>query len=159
MTCLALETENEYLKETLGLVKRLGISKELIRECVTVPGSCCCMPLLHRLVQLCTQKYTISRQRGCIFTPLTPPKSATDALPLQASSYNQWYLHLENPCGTEKVAMVGKTISLYSFLFYTGRYGYKICLRLYMNGDGSGKGTHLYFFLTITWGECDALLM
>jgi len=36
-----------YLEATLGLVKRLGISKELIRECVTVPGCCCCMPLLH----------------------------------------------------------------------------------------------------------------
>ena len=35
------------MEATLGLVKRLGISKELIRECVTVPGSCCCMPLLH----------------------------------------------------------------------------------------------------------------
>ena len=78
-------------------------------------------------------------------------KSATDALPLQASSYNGTF-------HTEKEAW-SKTISLYSFLFYTGRYGYKICLRLYMNGDGSGKGTHLYFFLTITWGECDALLM
>ena len=27
----------EYLEATLGLVKRLEISKELIRECVTVP--------------------------------------------------------------------------------------------------------------------------
>ena len=35
-----------YLEATLGLVKRLGISKGVIRECVTVPG-CCCMPLLH----------------------------------------------------------------------------------------------------------------
>ena len=37
----------EYLEATLGLVKCLEITKELIRECVTVPGSCCCMPLLH----------------------------------------------------------------------------------------------------------------
>ena len=37
----------EYIEATLGLVKRLEISKELIRECVTVPGCCCCMPLLH----------------------------------------------------------------------------------------------------------------
>ena len=35
------------LEATLDLVKRLEISKELIRECVTVPGCCCCMPLLH----------------------------------------------------------------------------------------------------------------
>ena len=35
------------LKATLGLVKRLEISKKPIRECVTVPGCCCCMPLPH----------------------------------------------------------------------------------------------------------------
>ena len=39
----------EYLEATLGLVKRLEISKELIRECVTVPDCCCCMPLLPLL--------------------------------------------------------------------------------------------------------------
>ena len=34
--------QTEYLEATLGLVKRLEISKELIRERVTVPGCCCC---------------------------------------------------------------------------------------------------------------------
>ena len=33
----------EYLEATLGLVKRLEISKDLIRERVTVPGCCCCI--------------------------------------------------------------------------------------------------------------------
>ena len=37
------EVRTEYLEATPGLVKRLEISKELIRECVTVPV-CCCMP-------------------------------------------------------------------------------------------------------------------
>ena len=54
--------------------------------------------------------------------------------------------------------MIRKTISLYSAPFYSSRYGYKMCLRLYMDGDGSGKGTHLSFFLTIMRGEYDALL-
>ena len=39
--------------------------------------------------------------------------------------------------------MVAKTISLFSAPFYTGHYGYKMCLLFYMNGDGSVKGTHL----------------
>ena len=42
-----LEVRTDYLEATLGLVKRLEISKELIHKCVTVPGCCCCMPLLH----------------------------------------------------------------------------------------------------------------
>ena len=55
-------------------------------------------------------------------------------------------------------AKSGKTVSLYSAPFYTSRHGYKMCLRLYMDGDGSGKGTHLSFFLTLMKGDYDALL-
>ena len=48
---------------------------------------------------------------------------------------------------------------LYSRPFYTDQNGgYKLCLFLYMDGDGSGKGTHLSFFLTLMKGEYDALL-
>ena len=43
-------------------------------------------------------------------------------------------------------------MSLYSQPFYTGRYGYKMCGRVYLNGDGMGKGTHLsLFFLFDAW--------
>lgn len=42
--------------------------------------------------------------------------------------------------------------------FYTAKYGYKLCLRLYLNGDGSGKKTHLSLFIVIMRGEYDALL-
>ena len=44
---VTLEVRTEYLEATLGLVKCLEISKELIRECVTLPGGSCCMPLLR----------------------------------------------------------------------------------------------------------------
>ena len=48
---------------------------------------------------------------------------------------------------------------LYSPPFYTGQNGgYKMCLFLYMDGDGSGKGTHLSFFFALMRGEYDALL-
>ena len=71
----------EYLEATLYLVKRLEISKELIRECVTVPGCCCCMPLLHNhLMDSCSYVHkntSLAAKGGCICTPLTPPKSAT----------------------------------------------------------------------------------
>ena len=47
---------------------------------------------------------------------------------------------------------------LYSPPFYTEQNtGYKLCLFLYMDGDGSGKGTHLSF-LALMRGEYDALL-
>ena len=73
-----LEVRTEYLEATLGLVKHLEeISKELIRECVTVPGCCCCMPLLHNhLMDSCSyvRKNTVLATKGrCICTPLNLP--------------------------------------------------------------------------------------
>ena len=49
-------------------------------------------------------------------------------------------------------------MSLYSQPFYTDRYGYKMCGRVYLNGDGMGKGTHLSLFFVVMRGEYDALL-
>ena len=44
-------------------------------------------------------------------------------------------------------ARSGRTVSLYSAPFYTGRHGYKMCLRLYMDEDGSGRGKE-------SWADC-----
>ncbi|XP_032882369.1 TNF receptor-associated factor 3 [Amblyraja radiata] len=55
-------------------------------------------------------------------------------------------------------AVSGKTLSLYSQPFYTGYFGYKMCARVYLNGDGMGKGTHLSLFFVVMRGEYDALL-
>lgn len=55
-------------------------------------------------------------------------------------------------------AVMGKTLSLYSQPFYTGYFGYRMCARVYLNGDGMGKGTHLSLFFVVMRGEYDALL-
>jgi hypothetical protein len=52
----------------------------------------------------------------------------------------------------------GKYTSIFSLPFYTGRYGYKMCLRLYIMGDGIGKGTHLSLFFVVMRGEFDNIL-
>ncbi len=55
-------------------------------------------------------------------------------------------------------AVEGITLSLYSTPFYTSRFGYKMCARVYLNGDGLGKNTHLSFFFVIMRGPYDGLL-
>ncbi|NXQ13123.1 TRAF2 factor, partial [Peucedramus taeniatus] len=55
-------------------------------------------------------------------------------------------------------SVTGRTVSLYSPAFYTARYGYKVCLRVYLNGDGTGKGTHMSLFFVVMKGDYDALL-
>ena len=48
--------------------------------------------------------------------------------------------------------------SMLSAPFYSGRYGYKMCLRLCIMGDGIGKGTHLSLFFVLMRGEFDNIL-
>lgn len=36
--------------------------------------------------------------------------------------------------------------------------GYKMCARIYPNGDGMGKGTHVSLFFVVMRGQYDALL-
>lgn len=55
-------------------------------------------------------------------------------------------------------AMNGSTPSFYSPYFYSSRHGYKMCARIYLNGDGMGKGSHISLFFVIVRGEYDALL-
>ena len=52
----------------------------------------------------------------------------------------------------------GRSTSLFSLPFYSGRYGYKMCLRLHIMGDGIGKGTHLSLFFVVMRGEFDNIL-
>ena len=55
-------------------------------------------------------------------------------------------------------AQNGKYTSIFSLPFYTGRYGYKMCLRLYVLGDGIGKNNYLSLFFVIMRGEFDNIL-
>ena len=78
---------------------------------------------------------------------------------LQATSYNGAFIwKIPEVQRHRHEAEIGRTVSLYSPHFYTSRHGYKMYLRLYMDGDGSGKHTHLSFYLTIMRGEYDAVV-
>ncbi|XP_048855485.1 TNF receptor-associated factor 2-like isoform X1 [Brienomyrus brachyistius] len=48
--------------------------------------------------------------------------------------------------------------TMFSPAFYSSKYGYKMCLRLYLNGDGTGRGTHLSLFFVVMRGKYDGLL-
>uniref|UniRef100_A0A8C4L6S9 TNF receptor-associated factor n=1 Tax=Equus asinus asinus TaxID=83772 RepID=A0A8C4L6S9_EQUAS len=58
----------------------------------------------------------------------------------------------------KREALEGHTVSIFSQPFYTSRCGYRLCARAYLNGDGSGKGTHLSLYFVVMRGEFDSLL-
>ena len=71
------KSPNRGDSSTLGQVKHLEI---MIRDCLTVPGCCCCMPLLHNhLMDLCSyvcKNTLLAAKGGCIcmhLHPLNPP--------------------------------------------------------------------------------------
>ena len=59
---------------------------------------------------------------------------------LEASSYNGTLVwKITNYSKRKDSAVAGNTLSLYSQPFYTNRRGYKMCGRVYPNGDGMGE--------------------
>ncbi|KAL4237329.1 TNF receptor-associated factor 3 [Mactra antiquata] len=78
---------------------------------------------------------------------------------LETASYDGTLLWKVRDYSRRKLeAVQGKTVSLYSQPFYTHKYGYKMCARVYLNGDGIGKGSHMSLFFVIMRGEYDNLL-
>ncbi|XP_021519715.1 TNF receptor-associated factor 5 isoform X1 [Meriones unguiculatus] len=58
----------------------------------------------------------------------------------------------------KREAVDGHAVSIFSQPFYTSRCGYRLCARAYLNGDGSGRGTHLSLYFVVMRGEFDSLL-
>ena len=52
----------------------------------------------------------------------------------------------------------GAVTSIYSPPFFTSKAGYKMCARLYFNGDGMGRGTHMGLYFVVMKGEHDDIL-
>ena len=76
-----------------------------------------------------------------------------------ASTYNGSFMwRIPDLAKRKRDAIDGRIISLYSPPFYTARNGYKMCIRVYLNGNGMGHKTHLSLFFVLMKGECDALL-
>ena len=76
-----------------------------------------------------------------------------------ASTYNGAFLwRIPDVKRRKRDAIESKITSIYSPPFYTGRNGYKMCIRAYLNGDGIGANTHLSIFFVLMKGEYDPLL-
>ncbi|CAF1184672.1 unnamed protein product, partial [Didymodactylos carnosus] len=48
--------------------------------------------------------------------------------------------------------------SIYSPIFYSSPIGYKMCARLYLNGDGNARRTHMSLFFVLMKGDYDGIL-
>ena len=91
-------------------------------------------------------------------------KTHTSELEMQlqaslASTHNGSFLwKIPDISQRRRDAIDERITSIYSPPFYTSPNGYKMCIRAYLNGDGSGHTTHLSLFFVLMKGENDLLL-
>ncbi|CAF3498906.1 unnamed protein product [Rotaria sp. Silwood1] len=79
---------------------------------------------------------------------------------MKKSSYDGTYMW--KICDVQEklvAAQSDKQTSIYSPPFYSSPTGYKMCLRLYLNGDGNARQTHMSLFFVLMRGEYDAILI
>ncbi|CAB4041854.1 TNF receptor-associated factor 3, partial, partial [Paramuricea clavata] len=78
---------------------------------------------------------------------------------LEITSYDGTYFWaIENYERRLQDAVAGRSLFINSPPFYMCQFGYKVRARVYLNGDGMGKGTHLSLFFVVMRGAYDALL-
>ena len=76
-----------------------------------------------------------------------------------ASTYDGSFLwKIPEIARKKRDAFEERVTSIYSSPFYTGRNGYKMCVRAHLNGDGMGYKTHLSLYFVLMKGEYDQLL-
>ncbi|CAF1592752.1 unnamed protein product, partial [Didymodactylos carnosus] len=78
---------------------------------------------------------------------------------LEYTSYDGTFIWKVNNVG-ERIAdaQSERQPSVYSPPFYSSRTGYKMCMRLYLNGDGHARRTHVSLFFVLMRGEYDSIL-
>ncbi|XP_049899692.1 TNF receptor-associated factor 5 isoform X2 [Epinephelus moara] len=78
---------------------------------------------------------------------------------LEATSYDGKLIwKIEDVRKRREAEVKGQPPCLSSVPFHTGRCGYKMAAKVYLNGDGEGRGTHLSLYVVLMPGDFDALL-
>ncbi|XP_074485892.1 TNF receptor-associated factor 5 isoform X1 [Sebastes fasciatus] len=78
---------------------------------------------------------------------------------LEATSYDGKLIWKIKDFRSRREAEVkGEVPCLSSVPFHTGCCGYKMATKVYLNGDGEGRGTHLSLYVVLMPGDFDALL-
>ena len=76
---------------------------------------------------------------------------------LASTNSGSFLWRIPNISRKTKDAIEGRVTSIHSPAFYS-RNGYKMCIRVYLNGDGIGYKTHISIFFALMKGQYDPLL-
>lgn len=140
---LLLFEANRYIEEQNQEIVRLKRQEEIDRE------------QLNRLqAKVISAEESLKRRN-------TPPEAGIQSSPRdqEPNSFDGTLLWRINNVSAKMYDSFNEPEkSFYSPPFFTSRHGYKMCARIYLNGDGMGKGTHISLFFVLMRGEFDPLL-
>ncbi|XP_069465867.1 TNF receptor-associated factor 2 isoform X2 [Ambystoma mexicanum] len=150
----------ESLEHKTGTCEKIVsvLNREVERVLVTVDA----YNRQHRLDQekiesLSTKVRQLERSIGMKDLALTEMEQRI--IESEASTYDGVFIwKITEFARKRQEAIAGRSPAMFSPAFYTSKYGYKMCLRIYLNGDGTGRGTHLSLFFVVMKGQSDALL-
>ncbi|XP_030053217.1 TNF receptor-associated factor 2 [Microcaecilia unicolor] len=139
---LAVSKKTEQLENTVS-----GFNKDLDK----------CAGALEALQQRCLEYEQIIQDLQVKNRSLESQLRAGGSVgPASTNGILVW--KIENISGQLRAAKVEQRTSFYSPVFSTHPFGYHLCCRIYPNGDGSGRGSHLSLFLAIVKGDYDDIL-
>ncbi len=127
---------------------------------ITCPECSCavlrCDQTRHRLVCQYEPVRCKYYKIGCEEYPLRKNQSTHEEnAQLHLSLATEEVLRLKNMKNTLTFRMKKETENFHSPPFYTSASGYKLCICVYANGSGNGKGTHVSVYANLMKGDND----
>ncbi|XP_044295962.1 TNF receptor-associated factor 2 isoform X3 [Varanus komodoensis] len=162
--------------ELSGSVELLGRCEALERKTITFENIVCVLNREVERVSLtaeaCSRQHQLDQEkiealsskirqleRSIALKDLALAEMEHTVQELEASTYDGVFIwKISDFARKRQEAVAGRSPAIFSPAFYTSKYGYKMCLRIYLNGDGTGRGTHLSLFFVVMKGPSDALL-
>ena len=148
------ELESKIVAQDAQIYEQVTVIQELKKEQTTFRDQIAALFDRIREIKLVEKQDTTSVQSN-LPAPVIPAPDSPDYL-VSYDGILTWKIH--NVMQRRHEAIIKKAPSIFSPPFFTGPRGYKMCARLYFNGDGLGKGTHLSLFFAVMKGPYDALL-
>ncbi|UJR25994.1 hypothetical protein I4U23_007341 [Adineta vaga] len=107
-----------------------------------------------------TNQYIESSQmnQNVLQTEMESLKEKVTELTSQSSNDGTYIWKITDIAQKINDAVADRQTSIYSPPFYSSPNGYKMCMRLYINGDGQARRTHLSLFFVVLRGDYDAIL-
>ncbi|CAF1206684.1 unnamed protein product [Adineta steineri] len=167
---LTLENHTNQLQDIVGSINILSDSIQILNEDQTRLNteSIHCQNTLDHLTQdVSTVKKSIQEQNAFLNGTIVNhgilqqdiQSMGQKVLDMNTNTNNGIFIWIIRNVQTRMdEARSGKQTSIYSSPFYSSSTGYKMCLSLYLNGDGNARQTHISLFFVLMRGEYDAIL-